>query len=54
MTSTGLVAIATVFGLSLMAAQKPADPAAERKKAEKNELPLDPAGKLEFETNEGT
>ena len=37
-----------------MAAQKPADPAAERKKADKNELPLDPAGKLEFETDEGT
>ena len=30
------------------------DPAAEKKKADKNELPLDPKDKLEFETDEGT
>src|SRR5688572_26281484 len=30
------------------------DPVADKKKADKNELPLDPKDKLEFETDEGT
>jgi Tol biopolymer transport system component len=45
----------------LLAQEKPQDkpdtkkdPAAEKKKADKNELPLDPKDKLEFETDEGT
>ena len=33
---------------------KAKDPSAEKKKADKNELPLDPKDKLEFETDEGT
>jgi Tol biopolymer transport system component len=44
------------FGLSLpLTGQEKKDPKAdEAKKADKNELPLDPARKLEFETDEGT
>ena len=49
----------------MMAQEKPAekpqdkpaekkDPAAEKKKADKNELPLEMTKKLEFETDEGT
>jgi dipeptidyl aminopeptidase/acylaminoacyl peptidase len=34
--------------------EKPKDPAAEKKKADKNDLPLEMPGKLEFETDEGT
>ncbi|HJR60275.1 MAG TPA: hypothetical protein VJ813_12770, partial [Vicinamibacterales bacterium] len=33
---------------------KPKDPVAEKKKADKNELPLEMSKKLEFETDEGT
>ena len=33
---------------------KPKDPAAEKKKADKNELPLEMKDRLEFETDEGT
>ena len=33
---------------------KPKDPAADKKKADKNELPLETKEKLEFETDEGT
>src|SRR5687767_1220686 len=51
-----------VAGRSVVAQEKPADkpqekakdPAAEKKKAEKNELPLEMKDKLEFETDEGT
>ena len=34
--------------------EKPADPAAGKKKIDKNDLPLTMTGKLEFETDEGT
>jgi Tol biopolymer transport system component/predicted amidohydrolase len=40
--------------LPLAGQDKKEDPAAAAKKAARNELPLDPAGKLEFETDEGT
>jgi len=49
-----LLVLAALSGGGPISAQKPADAPADRKKAEKNELPLEPAGKLEFETDEGT
>jgi len=57
-----ITAAAIVAGSFVVAQEKPADkpqekakdPAAEKKKAEKNELPLEMKDKLEFETDEGT
>ena len=52
-----LLAVASLvvsLGAQDKPAQKPADPAADTKKADKNELPLEMAGTLEFETDEGT
>lgn len=55
------LAAAALAGGSLIAQDTPAakppekkDPAAEKKKADKNELPLETTKKLEFETDEGT
>ncbi len=42
------------LSLPLVGQEKTDDPKDAAKKADKNELPLDPAGKLEFETDEGT
>src|SRR5688572_10022752 len=53
-----LVAAACVAAGPMPAQNKPQDkhndPVAEKKKADKNELPLETAKKLEFETDEGT
>ncbi len=57
-----LLAAGTLAAGSMIAQDKPQDPkppekkdpAAEKKKADKNELPLETAKKLEFETDEGT
>ena len=57
-----IAATAIVAGSFVVAQEKPADkpqdkakdPAAEKKKADKNELPLEMKDKLEFETDEGT
>ena len=52
-----LPAAALLAAGSMLAQEKPQDkkdPAAEKKKAEKNELPLELPKKLEFETSEGT
>src|SRR5687767_15534440 len=53
--------VTIALGGSMLAQDKPQDKpaakkdsAAEKKKADKNELPLDPKDKLEFETDEGT
>ena len=52
-----LIAGALFAAASMFAQEKPQekkDPAAEKKKADKNELPLEMPKKLEFETDEGT
>src|SRR5687768_370483 len=57
-----LISVLTLAAMTSLLAQdkpqdKPAakkDPAAEKKKADKNELPLETKDKLEFETDEGT
>jgi Tol biopolymer transport system component len=52
-----LIASAVFAVASMFAQEKPQekkDPAAEKKKADKNELPLEMPKKLEFETDEGT
>ena len=58
MTRLFVAALAAVITVAVSAQDKPQDkakdPAAEKKKADKNELPLDPKDKLEFETDEGT
>ena len=55
------ILLAAVLTAPTLAQDKPPDkpevkkdPAADKKKADKNELPLDPKDKLEFETDEGT
>ena len=61
MTRLFAILLAAALAAPLVAQDKPQDkpeakkdPAAEKKKADKNELPLDPKDKLEFETDEGT
>ena len=52
-TATTVLCLLAVT-LPLASQDKKDDKAAAAKKADKNDLPLDPAGKLEFETDEGT